>query len=412
MRRASLTLLLCALALWPSSASAHAELVSSDPSADSVLEGSPERVTLTFTEEPLPDPSSIEVTDSKGNDVTDGRRATAAGDALSVGLRSGLPSGLYTVRWNVATADGHVVSGSYSFAVKEARSTPSPPAPTHTGSPSGPVVVTGTSTGTAASDERPPLAVGIALIVAAVAAAFIATRRRSLLVWAVAGTLVIAGVWLSLLSAGSGDTQDSTIKLTVTPGRAGPNAFRAEILAEDGAEPESVTLRSDRIGGDRDASEVTLTKAGDAWTGQGELLSEPGTWRVTALIGSGGEVMEIPITLVTRSEALEPSVPGVPFTTASFASGVAVQVEVDARTGLVEVHATTPNGEGLKMREATIVASAPGIAPMALDAELGDAGASATLAGGIGPYTIDVVVWAADGRAFQATLLDVQFPDA
>ena len=115
----ALVLALCWWALWPSTAAAHANLVSSDPPANSELETAPSRIIIWFTEPIEPALSDIRVLDSAGKQVDEGDSAVDDLNplAMSVGLGD-VPDGTYTVSWrNVSTVDGHRVRGSFVFSV-------------------------------------------------------------------------------------------------------------------------------------------------------------------------------------------------------------------------------------------------------------------------------------------------------
>ena len=106
----------------PESASAHANLVRSEPAANEVLAEPPDRVVIWFTEEIEPAFSKIEVLDSGGSRVDNADSSVDGNDltVMSVSLES-LPNGSYTVAWtNVSTVDGHRVRGAFVFSVGEA----------------------------------------------------------------------------------------------------------------------------------------------------------------------------------------------------------------------------------------------------------------------------------------------------
>ncbi len=108
-------------ALLPERAEAHANIVESDPAANSVLDSPPDRVTIRFTETLEPALSEIRVLDSLGNqvDLEDSALDPEDRAVMSVSL-SALPNGPYTVIWtNVSTVDGHRVRGSFPFSVGE-----------------------------------------------------------------------------------------------------------------------------------------------------------------------------------------------------------------------------------------------------------------------------------------------------
>ena len=86
--------------LWPLTASAHANLASSDPPANSELETSPGRIIIWFTEPIEPSLSEIRVLDAVGRqvDMGDSEVDDLNPLAMSVGLGD-VPDGTYTVAW-------------------------------------------------------------------------------------------------------------------------------------------------------------------------------------------------------------------------------------------------------------------------------------------------------------------------
>ncbi len=106
--------------LTPREVSAHANLVSSEPVANSELGEAPGRIIIRFTEPIEPSLSNIQVLDASGqrvdldNSVVDDLNPLV----MSVGVGDDIPDGTYTVAWtNVSTVDGHRVRGSFVFAV-------------------------------------------------------------------------------------------------------------------------------------------------------------------------------------------------------------------------------------------------------------------------------------------------------
>ena len=120
----ALTLALaCALALVVQSqvAEAHANIVRSEPIANSVLDESPDRITIWFTEPMEARFSEIQVLNSTGARVDNEDSAVDANDrtVMSVSLPP-LPDGTYTVAWrNLSTVDGHALRGAFIFSVGE-----------------------------------------------------------------------------------------------------------------------------------------------------------------------------------------------------------------------------------------------------------------------------------------------------
>lgn len=141
-----LTVLVAALAVTASSlvlappASAHYELVSTDPAADSVVTTLPDQISLTFSGDLLADPGAtvIEVVDATGVSLTAGDPAVEGGVVTQA--LSGDASGPITVRWKVVYDDGHAGSADFGFTVDAPAPTPTPtptatPTPTDTPTP-------------------------------------------------------------------------------------------------------------------------------------------------------------------------------------------------------------------------------------------------------------------------------------
>ena len=120
-RRVALAVVLALSAMWAGGASvaAHALLLSSDPAANAVVATAPTSVTLTFTEPPDVDLSSVRVLDVSGMGHTSGPAVTGSGGAVMLTVPVGpLPDGVYTVAWRtVSSADGHATAGSFAFSV-------------------------------------------------------------------------------------------------------------------------------------------------------------------------------------------------------------------------------------------------------------------------------------------------------
>ena len=111
--------LLVLLVPAPGTAEAHANYAESDPAANSVIEESPERVTVGFTEPLEPALSEIKVFDTQGIRVDRQDSAVDPSDPLLMSVSvEPLADGTYTVAWkNVSTVDGHRVRGAFVFSV-------------------------------------------------------------------------------------------------------------------------------------------------------------------------------------------------------------------------------------------------------------------------------------------------------
>jgi methionine-rich copper-binding protein CopC len=108
-------------------ASAHAIRVAADPAPDSSVRVGPARASATFNEQLQTNFAAMTVVGPDGNLWSTGP-TDVQGAVASVALRPLGPTGTYTVNYRVTSADGHVVSGSWSFRLTVAGTgTPGPP---------------------------------------------------------------------------------------------------------------------------------------------------------------------------------------------------------------------------------------------------------------------------------------------
>lgn len=97
-----------------SSASAHTDLVSTSPAADSDVNAAQEFISITFAEPMLMEGAAIVVVDA--TDATlDSPAPTQEGATLSIPWPVGLTPGQVTVQWRATGADGHVLSDEFTF---------------------------------------------------------------------------------------------------------------------------------------------------------------------------------------------------------------------------------------------------------------------------------------------------------
>src|SRR5579864_6456146 len=117
-------------------AQAHALVASSTPAAGSVLAVPPSEVRVTFTEAADPALSYLMVLDSSGRPHQRGKAATQdRATTLRVAVGRLVP-GAYSVAWaTVSAVDGHLSSGSFTFAVGTAAAGVPAPAAIVTRSP-------------------------------------------------------------------------------------------------------------------------------------------------------------------------------------------------------------------------------------------------------------------------------------
>src|SRR4029077_20325237 len=103
------------VALLPTTASAHAQLIGSSPAPGALLETLPAAVDLVFSEPVTPAGRGISVYGPDGRLVSSGP-ARASGSRLSVQL-AGASDGTYAVIWTVVAADTHPSRGEFTFSV-------------------------------------------------------------------------------------------------------------------------------------------------------------------------------------------------------------------------------------------------------------------------------------------------------
>lgn len=102
------------------SASAHAELVRSEPAAGARLTAAPQQVTIEFSQLLDAAKSTITVVDAAGATVSQGNAEVLTNNnkALRVALKPNLGPGEYTVQWsNLSSEDGEEESSTFTFTV-------------------------------------------------------------------------------------------------------------------------------------------------------------------------------------------------------------------------------------------------------------------------------------------------------
>jgi methionine-rich copper-binding protein CopC len=104
------------LAVLVSGAWAHAHLEKAQPAADSKV-AEVHEIRLAFSEPIEPKLSTIKLESREDRAVVEPAAELDAADpkVLVVHLFEKLPPGAYTVRWAAVAADGHRMSGNYTF---------------------------------------------------------------------------------------------------------------------------------------------------------------------------------------------------------------------------------------------------------------------------------------------------------
>ncbi len=129
LRRAAVGALLAVAIVGglPGAASAHANLLSSDPANGATMPEPPTEIRMTFSERPDVGVSAVELLDSGGATIPTGTPTLDGASTLVVGIPDPLPDGVYTVSWRVVSVDdGHVTAGAFAFGVGESAGTVTP----------------------------------------------------------------------------------------------------------------------------------------------------------------------------------------------------------------------------------------------------------------------------------------------
>ncbi|MFI0732947.1 copper resistance protein CopC [Streptomyces sp. NPDC021225] len=166
-------------------AAAHTGLTGSAPNDGATVAASPARVSLSFNDPMDARYSRVAVTGASGRSVTTGA-PKVDGRTVSQALTAELPAGRYTVGYRVVSADGHPVSGSYTFTVAAARTTAPVPRPSPSRPASAAPSASTASSASAEADEAEqssgpgalPVAAGAAAVLAGAGGITYAVRKR------------------------------------------------------------------------------------------------------------------------------------------------------------------------------------------------------------------------------------------
>jgi len=176
------------LALPVGPASAHDELISTEPTADAVLDAPPTEVALEFTADLLAISPTIVLSGQAGLVPLDA--PAVVGPRVSVPVPADLPAGDYTVVWRVVSGDGHPIQGSFGFSLRGTSATASASssiAPTSTPTPIATPTSTSTPTPSATTAGPAPtspgssaaVTAGLAVLAVTVLGIVLARRLRS-----------------------------------------------------------------------------------------------------------------------------------------------------------------------------------------------------------------------------------------
>jgi copper transport protein len=182
-----------------------------------------------------------------------------------------------------------------------------------------------------------------------------------------------------IVATGSDFATTMKVSLTIAPGTAGPNRFRAEVTDYDTGAPlpaTRVALRFTPVGRPGVApSQLELRSAGaGVWAGAGGNLSLAGAWEVQVQVQSAQTGAEVPLyvstttpdqTITVSAQAGEPTL-----YTIAFPDGKQLQAYVDpGKKGSNQFHLTAFDAKGQEypLSSVLIVATPPQGTPAAVD---------------------------------------------
>ena len=153
---------LAAVAVTTGEVSAHATLESSDPANGSMLAAPPDHVELVFSEN-VGKPAALAVLDPAGNEVGGGELQVIDHTMSRTYDPATFEPGVYTISYQVTSADGHPISGTLTFMVHGAGESVTHVAPTSSGT---------------TTDASPTVVIALAAVLAiALGAALLVVKR-------------------------------------------------------------------------------------------------------------------------------------------------------------------------------------------------------------------------------------------
>jgi methionine-rich copper-binding protein CopC len=169
-RALAVALAVAALLVGPATAAqAHNILVGTSPATGSSANVVPAQVVLTFNEPALAIGTEIVVTGPAGREQSGA--AVLVNNTVTEHLQPGSPAGRYTVIWRVTSADGHPVSGTFSFTAASPSPGQHPTATTAT------ITALSPAAGGPGQSTAPWWVMAFGVLVLVPLLAFVATRR-------------------------------------------------------------------------------------------------------------------------------------------------------------------------------------------------------------------------------------------
>jgi methionine-rich copper-binding protein CopC len=173
---ATAVLAIAGLVISASPASAHNVLKSTSPADGQKVARTPSSVVLTFDEPAIAIGTKLVITGPEGP-VQIGK-PSLVDNTVTQDLQPGSPAGAYTVDWRVTSADGHPISGSFTFTAEAAAASVPSTAPSLAPQPSTAATAPTAPTAPTARGSSGLWLVAAAILVVASGLIAIGRRRR------------------------------------------------------------------------------------------------------------------------------------------------------------------------------------------------------------------------------------------
>jgi nitrogen fixation protein FixH len=219
-----------------------------------------------------------------------------------------------------------------------------------------------------------------------------------------------------LVATGSDFATTTRVRLEVSPGTAGPNAFVADVTDFDTGEPvdaRRVTLDFSFPDRPEVSSQLELERGENGrWEAASTALSLAGTWNVTVTVEESTGSVDVPLTVTTRPPQQHVSVSraeGQPdLYTITLPGNVSIQSYVDpgvaGKTNQLHVTAFDANGAELPLQSLTVAITQPDgtiIEPDLLNLSPGHVVANVEIQPGTSSFQITAV--SENGQNLEAT---------
>lgn len=116
MKRILLPLIL--LLMIPALAFSHAGILNSSPPKNGIVVTPLEKITIKLEASVEPAFSQVEVFDPYGNKVSEKTKFHKDNRIMESELKENLAPGVYKVKWNFMSLDGHTLKGEYTFTLE------------------------------------------------------------------------------------------------------------------------------------------------------------------------------------------------------------------------------------------------------------------------------------------------------